>query len=334
MTTSDDANPSAATPTGPRNTHFDFQARVFQAPGACFMLKGKNKDPVFGVDMGGGQGLVSLKDLRRTFFIEAGSHDDKLIDRAVAGLHYVPDIRPGDEIPNEILDGTASWTVARRHKQIARDRLQLQLLSWMNGSSMSYANADELKKIMNDDGNKKALRDAFGKAAVALGLEKSESEKVLDRIETLAREICYIEALRERTLEISKIRVNLEILTKVYSADQRVSADIGRMKILIVKGVQEAQNVLDNIDAETADVLGALMAIDDIIRSVRKARDDLHFLMMEWDAPLARWKSLNMVKSPEIDKALHATYQFLAMRYSTGKSLMKKKAAAAPSAAG
>ncbi len=266
--------------------------------------------------------------------IEPGSHDDKLIERAVAGLHYVPDIRPGDEIPNEILDGTASWTVARRHKQIARDRLQLQLLSWMSGSAMSYANSDELKKLMDDPENKKLLKDAFGKAALAMGLAKNESEKVLDRIETLAREICYIEALRERTREVGKIRANLDILTKVYSADQRMSADISRMKILIVKGVQEAQNILDNIDAETADVLGALMSIEEIIRSVRKARDDLHFLMMEWDAPLAKWKGLNMVKSPEIDKALSATYQFLAMRFSTGKSLMKKKGAAASSAAG
>ena len=330
MTTGDDAKPSETAPApsvaGPRNTHFDFWAKVFQAPGACFMLKGKDKEPMFGVDMGGGQGLVSLKDLRRTFFIAQGSHDDKLIDRAVAGLHYVPDIRPGDEIPNELLDGTASWTVARRHKQIARDRLQLQLLSWMNGSPMSYANSDELKKLMEDTENKKMLREAFGKAAVALGLQKNESDKVLDRIETLAREICYIEALRERSREIVKIRANLEILTKVYNADQRASADIGRMKILIVKGVQEVQNILDNIDAETADVLGALMAIEDIIRSVRKARDDLHFLMMEWDSPLAKWKGLNMVKSPEIDKALAATYQFLAMRYSTGKSIIKKKA--------
>jgi hypothetical protein len=112
-----------------RNTHFDFQARVFQAPGACFVLNGKDKEPMFAVDMGTGLGYISLKDLRRTFHIAEGSHDDKLIASAAAGLRFVPDIRPGDEIPNEILNGTASWTVARKHKQIARDRIQVQLLS-------------------------------------------------------------------------------------------------------------------------------------------------------------------------------------------------------------
>ena len=157
MTTSDEAQaPKGSAPVaGPRNTHFDFQARVFQAPGAHFELKGQPKKPMVAVGMGAGRGYVSLKDLRRTFFIAPGSHDDRLIDRAEAGLHFVPDIRPGDEIPNEILDGTASWTVARKHKQIARDRLQVQLLSWMSGKPIIYADQEDLKKIIADESNKR-----------------------------------------------------------------------------------------------------------------------------------------------------------------------------------
>jgi hypothetical protein len=309
---------------GPRNTHFDFQAKVFQAPGACFMIKGRDKQPMFVVEMGGGQGIISLKDLRRTFFIEAGSRDDGMIDRAAAALHYVPDIRPGDEIPNEILDGSASWTVARRHKQIARDKIQVQLLSWMSGTPVSYASQDDIKNTLASEESKRGLKDAFSRAAVALGFQASESEKVLDRIETLARELCYIEALRERAHEVAHIQGNLETLTKVYGSDMRISSDINRMKILIVKGVNELRDILDNIDAESADVLGALMSIDYIIKAVRKARDDLHHILMEWDPAMAKWQNLNMVRSQEVDKAMAVTYQFLAQRFSTGKSLMKK----------
>ena len=279
---------------------------------------------MFAVDMGTGQSYVSIKDLRRTFFIETGSHDDRLIDRVEAGLRYVPDIRPGDEIPTEILDGTASWTVARKHKQIARDRLQVQLLSWMSGKPISYATQEDLKKIITDDANKKALKDAFNKAAVALGIDPNESEKVLDRIETLAREICYIEALRDRAREVLRVRANVEVLIKVYSGDQRMSADLGRIKILMVKAVAETDDVFNNIDAETADVLSALMAIDDIIHVVRKARDDLIYILMELDPVLAKWKNLEMVRSPEIDRALSVTYQFLAKRFSTGKSIRNR----------
>ncbi len=334
MTTGEPTQDTPATPpAGPRNTHFDFQAKVFQAPGAHFELRGHPKVVTFAVDMGAGQGFISLKDLRRTFFIEAGGHDDKLIDKAEAGLHYVPDIRPGDEIPNEILDGTASWTVARKHKQIARDRLQVQLLSWMTGKPIVYANQDELKKIIAEDTNKKALKEAFTKAAVALGIDPSQSEKVLDRIETLAREICYIEALRDRSKELLRIRANVESLIKVYSADLRASADLGRIKMLMVKAVAETDDIFNNIDAETADVLGALMSIEFIIKSVRKARDDLHYILMEWDPVIAKWQNLEMVRSQEVDKALSVTYQFLAKRFSTGKSIMKARPKNNPAAA-
>ncbi len=315
---------SEAPYAGPaRNTHFDFQGKVFQAPGASFVLMGKEKQPMFAVDMGAGQGYVSLKDLRRTFHVAEGSHDDKLIEQAAAGLRHVPDIRPGDEIPNEILNGTASWTVARKHKQIARDRIQVQLLSWMGGKPITYTNQDELKKIVAQEESKKALKDAFGRAAVALGFEASQAEKVVDLIETLAREICYVEALRERTQELKKIQGNVEALIKVYT-DIRGSAEVGRVKLLMVRGIAETDNILNNVDAETADVMSALMSLDDVVRAVRRARDELHFVLMEWDPIIAKWENLVMARSQDVDRALMATYKFLASRFDTGKSLMKK----------
>lgn len=327
MTARDSKTSDAEAPyAGPaRSTHFDFQAKVFQAPGACFLLKGKDKAPMFAVEMGAGLGYVSLKDLRSTFLIAAGSHDDKLIEQAAAGLRHVPDIRPGDEIPTEILNGTASWTVARKHKQIARDRIQVQLLSWMGGKPIVYSNPEELKTIIGAEENKKGLKEAFNKAATALGFD-GQPEKVLDLIETLAREFCYIEALRERSLELKKIQHNLEVLKRHYN-DVRGSADITRVKMLMKRGWNEINGILNNVDAETADVMNALMSLDHVIKAVRRARDSLHFTLMEWDPVIAKWQNLAMVRSQDIDRAMLATYQFLASRFDTGKSMMKKTGA-------
>lgn len=318
------ANGSEAPHTGAaRSTHFDFQAKVFQAPGACFVLKGKDKAPMFAVEMGAGLGYISLKDLRATFHIVEGSPDDKLIEQAAAGLRHVPDIRPGDEIPNEILNGTASWTVARKHKQIARDRIQVQLLSWMGGKPITYTSQEELKEIVGKDENKKALKDVFARAAATLGYGAGETDKVLDLIETLAREICYVEALRERSGELRKIQANVEALTRIYT-DIRGSADVSRVKLLMVRGLNEADNILNNVDAETADIMNALMSLDYVIKTVRHARDTLHFLLMEWDPVISRWENLALVRCQDVDRALLTTYQFLASRFDTGKSLMKK----------
>src|SRR4051812_21369244 len=106
--------PKSADPDAPKvplgMTHFNFQAKVFQAPGAMFILReedmGRTKICRFACDMGGGVGDISIKALRKTFEIAPGSHDDILITQAEEGLRYVPDIRPGDAIPNEILNGT------------------------------------------------------------------------------------------------------------------------------------------------------------------------------------------------------------------------------------
>ena len=131
--------------------------------------------------------------------------------------------------------------------------------------------------------------------------------------------------MRERAGELAKIRANVEVLIKVYAADQRIVADLGRIKILMAKATSETEYILNNTDAETADVMRGLMTIADVIRAVRKARDDQHFIMMEWGPVIAKWQNLEMVRSPEVDKSLSATYQFIAKRFSTGKSLMKSR---------
>jgi hypothetical protein len=285
---------------------------------------GRTKLVRFACDMGGGIGDISLKSLRSTFGIAPGSHDDILITQAEAGLKYVPDIRPGDAIPNEILNGTASWTVSRKHKAIARERIQAQLLAWMTGKDVDAADRDGLKKLMESPETKKMLRDAFQKAAVAIGLAVSEAEQVVDRIETLARELCYIEALRDRCEQIQLIRKRLEPLAKIYHEDKRIFGEIGRLKLLMVDGVREVFTPLAMTDAKTADIVGVLQSIDRAIADIRKARDDVHFILMEWDPIIAKWENLTLERSAEVEKAMTAVYKFLVVRFQTGKSLLSK----------
>ena len=231
-----------------RITHFNFQAKVFAAPGAHFVLKsethGADKAVRFALDVGDGEGVISLKDLRKTFHIADGSHDDQLIARAEAGLRYVPDIRPGNAIPKELLDGTASWTVSPRHRKIARERIRGQLLAWMTGEDFDASDRDSLGDLMDTPETKKQMREAFQKAAVKLGLPPSEAEQVVDRIETLARELCYIEALRDRCEEVNLICKKVDALAKIYSDDQRMGGDIGRIKILMLEGCAKSSRRL------------------------------------------------------------------------------------------
>jgi hypothetical protein len=275
--------------------------------------------------MGDGEAVISLKHLRDNFGIRSGSPDDQLIERATAGLRFVPDIRPGDAIPNEILNGTASWTVGPRHKRIARERIQAQLVAWTTGKPLTAAGAEELKAHLEQESVKQALREAFKRAATALGYAATDTERVLERIETLARELCYIEALRERCGQVKRIRELLDRLTKAYTNDQRVVDEIGRCKLLMTDGLRELYAPLAELDAKIADVMNALQTVDTVIAAVRQTRDDIHFVLMAWDPVIAHWEKLEPNRGQAADRALHALYHLLAGRFATGKSLMKRR---------
>ncbi len=308
-----------------RNTHFMFESRVFQAPGANFKLieqLGGPKEPMYAVAMNDGEALLTLKQLRANFNIQPGSHDDQLIERAEQGLRYVPDIRPGDAIPNEILDGTASWTVGRKHKRIARERIQIQLINWMGGKPMEFAGPDELKAFLEVPSVKKQLRDAFQKAAVTLGFKATDSEAVIDRIETLARELCYIEALRERCEQVKRIREMVDLFIKQYANDARAVDELGRCKKLMIDGVREMFTPLALLDVKITDVMNALQTVDELIGTVRTTRDTVHFILMEWDPIIALWQPLEAVRSKAADKAINSLYKLLAKRFRPSKSLM------------
>lgn len=102
---------------------FAFAHRVFAAPNAHFKLDEQTGEPVFAVDLGDLKAMLGFDTLRRSFAIAPASSDDRLLEAVARGLRHVRRIRPGDAIPAELLDGSASWKVEARHAAQAKARL-------------------------------------------------------------------------------------------------------------------------------------------------------------------------------------------------------------------
>jgi len=307
-------------------TNFNFQHVVFRAPGARFLLKGHQKVPAFQVDMGDLHGLVDIPVLKREFGISPNSHDGKLIDFAVEGLRYVPDIKPGDSIPSEILTGEASWTVSSKHKKIAEQRLQVQLLSWVSGKEVLLTDPNEIAMFLEQIENREKLRQAFRSAAQALGHEPENTEPVIRQLELLARELCYIEALRDRYANIPKIGEKMAVLGKSFGSDRNAKMELVRVQNLLQVGIQEYSTIFDEADGQTGEIVAAMKSIDRQIQYIRTIRDDLHFLLMQWDPHVNDLPKWHTRRVPETDKAYSNLYRFLAPRFSSGRSIMKRRA--------
>lgn len=305
-------------------TGFDFEHRVFKTPGARFLLKGHDKIPTFRVDMGDLDGLIEIQVLRKEFGIGPDSHDGKLIDLAVQGLRYVPDIRPGDTVPSELLDGKASWTVSPKHKKLAEQRLQVQLLSWVSGKEVLLTDSQEIELFLGQIENKEKLRTAFRNAAEALGHGPENVEPVIKQIELLAREVCYIEALRDRYALIPKIELKMNELARSFGNDRNAKLELNRVRSLLQVGIKEYGSRFSEADAQTGEIISALKSIDRQVKFIRDIRDDLHFLLMQWNPHIVSLDQWQTRRTPQTDRVMSSLYRFLAPRFSSGRSILKR----------
>ncbi len=112
---------------------FDFRHPLFAFKGSFFRMGDDGTTPLFYVCIGEIHAALPADRLARSFGLPSVGEDTRSIAVAVEGLPYVHEIRPGDSIPSELLDGSASWAVAPHHAKAAQARFFMQPISWLGG---------------------------------------------------------------------------------------------------------------------------------------------------------------------------------------------------------
>jgi hypothetical protein len=224
---------TAPVPLG--TTEFTYAHKVFSIAGCRFALSGTGGDAVFYLPLGEIKAMLPLATVRAEFSIGQDSPDGQLLALIEASLRHVKEIRPGDSIPRELLDGTASWSVEDHHRTVARGRLSLRILSWM--SDQEEARLDSAQLALLTENPKVRARVTEGMAGIALQLGLGEGEAaqkaVVDRIKDIARELAYLEALRERVAMVAGLETKLRTTGRLYKREQATADEIRRMLVLI-----------------------------------------------------------------------------------------------------
>jgi len=311
--TTDEAD---SAPKPMRETHFDFQHKVFSLPGAFFAIEPTSKEPVLNILLGDLKAALPFNTLKESFSIEEDSHDARLLTTVERGLAYVKQIRPGEKIPGELLDGTASWSVDDKHRMIARGRLTVQLVSWITGSEMIVVDLEELEQIVEDPNTKDRLKTAFHQLAEKLGIHSDNAEQYInDRIDDLTQELSYIEALRDRFKHIRALSDAFVKLQQIYRADRTFCSELQRMQGLIKKPLKMYDSIFEQADAQTGEIMGALRTFDATVNFIRKIRDDLRTRLMEWEDILQTWDGVPIERSQQVEQLQKMTYRFLASHF-------------------
>ena len=299
---------------------FDFAHKVFSVPGALFQIDPQTDDPVFSVDLGDVRANLTFVALRAAFGLAPDDPDSKLLDEVGRGLAFVKRIRPGDTIPSELLDGTASWTVSDQHRAIARGRVTVGLMAWMSGNrGNQQMSMLELAKVAEDPETKGRVQAAFAKLADELGLPPERKGDVVGQIDRLVDELTYIEALRERVARARRIVEVLKRLRAVYKRERGVHDEIDRTIALAEPPVARLESQITEVDGQTGETANALRTLPRQIAFIRDTRDRLHAQLMKWDDILEAWHHVPPERSATVQRLVRNTYRFVA-RYFPAES--------------
>ncbi len=299
-------------------THFVFQNKVFQVEGCHFSLAPGSKEAIFNIPMGEVVGSIKIPALCKEFGIEEESADYGLVQLALEGLPYVRRIHPGDVIPSEVLDGSASWQIDPQHEKIAKNKLSMLLVTWLVGAEGGKMDREALASLSDDEKLKERINEGFAKAGETIGIPK---DQISNRFNDLVKELAYIEALRDYYADIFVIFKNLKPIQESYSTqDTQVFEEIERMRVLMKPPMAKIKEQFDKIDDQTSEILPLLKGYEKRVQTIRDGRDDLHLLTHTWDDLKAMWKNVPAERSEETKIALTVTYKFLAKNFSVSHS--------------
>ncbi len=273
------------------STHFLFEHKVFSIEGCYFSADSNGDRARFLMPLGEEMAAVALKDLRQEFGIAEDSNDGKLLDIVVKSLKYVQEIRPNDSIPQELLDGSASWSVEERHRAAAHNRIKIQLATLLTGKEDQVIDADQIEQLVDDPVIKKRVQKAFNLVAKKLGLPPERKQEVIAMIEQLGHELAYIEGLRERFESITDIPPKIERLAKFYGNQTTTGEELERVRVLLREATMEIETVFDIVDAQTCEIMTVLRSFDVHVQHIRDARDDLHRRFMDWNHIVDAWQT-------------------------------------------
>lgn len=286
-------------------------------PDISFRRAESDGTPVMVVPFGDRTASVPLRSLQREFAIQDDSADGHMLGLIAESLDYVTALRLGDKLPDEVVNGKASWEPGVLHRRRAATRLRLRLLAWLDPSAALAAGKgeDSANRLEADPELRTMVQNAFRKAAEELGL--ATSEELVERVEQLAEEFSYIEALREGLLN----RVQA-VVTRGTSLGSHLGRKDGLRaealsRMLCLSGITSSQFLarFEDIDAQTGEIIALLRNPEGQISFVRSNRDSLYRSMRAWEPILVQWEKADFSDDSAIWALVADTYQFLAKRH-------------------
>lgn len=273
--------------------------------------------PSLVMPLGRSTAVLPLRSLQAELGIDGDSADGQMLAQVARSLNFVADLRLGDPLPVEVLDGAASWEPSPSHQQLAASRLRLRLISQLNAdASVDWDRAGPQAVLLAaaQPGMRLALQAAYVEAAARLGIPDAAAAARL--MEGAAHELGFVEALRDRLLRrVALLAEQVRRLAAGLAQNLSGLELLSRVMRLTGIAVEKIGARFAEADGQTAIVLDALRARDAWRAAIRQHRDWLYCSLRGWEPVLAAWERATPGWSAGTWPLLGRTYRFLAPRF-------------------
>lgn len=271
--------------------------------------------PVMCAKLGDQEVLLSLSGIARELELDEDNPLRMMLETIAKSLQFVAALRPGDAMPAEVLTGEASWEAGVDHLELARQRLTMQLVTWVSGREATIIDPIELQQLFDDPTTKQKISNAFNEAAQRLGL--ADQDEVANMVEGFAVELSYVEALRERFHHIQDLYRKMKLLRKNYHDQNSIIDEIDPVLRLMKQPVADFQTKFDLIDAQTGEIMTVLSKLNVQREFVRDLRNELYARFEAWQEIVDQWTGVDPLYPQDFNIAngLRDLYRFLAQRY-------------------
>jgi hypothetical protein len=294
----------------------ELEHQVFSSLGEVhFRLSTTDGLPMMALRLGEREAQFPLESLRREYSIGKDTNDGRMLDLIGSALDFVSSLQPGDKLPSEIRTGEASWKPSTGHLRLVTTRLRLDLCTWLEpgGRWAKVARDDEsLRRTASSTTLRDEAEAAAGQAAMTLGI--SSGGDVIQMIEGVARELAYIEALRERLLSrVADLRRRVGALWRDRGRMGTSFDNLSQVHRLLGIAMRQLFQRFEDVDSQTASIENMLRNMDTQRSFIRSNRDWLYRSQRAWEPILDRWSRTS--NTDDTAPLLGETYQFLAPRF-------------------
>jgi hypothetical protein len=283
-----------------------------------FRLDETDRRPVYVINLGDQAGIVSFPAIRQELLLEDCGTDQAMLDAVGEALKFVRDIRLGDTLPNEIVNGEASWDPDPHHHKIANRRVLAALVKWSEGQDDVVTQPSNLQRFLADHVDRAVISQALKRLDEEVGDLSPGLAQIQPVLIGFAKELAYIEALRETVGRVRRIGTILDRIRHVGGGQANDAHEVAAVLRVFTHMMRMFDQKLESIDDQLGDIVGAVSAHESFRKHIRQVRNQLRSELIAWDGPLGQWEGVTPQNFDlaEVAPKISDLYRFLAPLYS------------------